>query len=322
MTIPPPPAKGGAVSGVETEFSAPETLPQIGFVQGHRYKRSIKLLYWRGFNFGDLLNIELAKHLGIDVEYASQKYAEAVFVGSMLQQFLSKKCWLRRARYLLRSPVKVWGTGFLYAPKRGEKLFRRLGLHAVRGQKTLEALRELTDRKLESVVLGDPGLLASRLFDASEIKKIYALGIVPHMVDKNSPALAKIKIRNARIIDIQQTPADFLAQVAECENILSSALHGLIAADSLGIPNIRIIISDNIEGGDWKYDDYYSAFGIENHARIDLREIDAFDDIGSIERNYRITPEQIGQISDNLLAVFPYIGVTRSIEQLKKAPRR
>ena len=46
-------------------------------------------------------------------------------------------------------------------------------------------------------------------------------------------------------------------------------MHGLIAADSFCIPNIRIILSDNIIGKDFKYNDYYSVFGIENHNKID-----------------------------------------------------
>ena len=167
-------------------------------------------------------------------------------------------------------------------------------------------MRKITGRKLDNAAIGDPGLLAARLVDIQGVKKKYALGIIPHYVDKNSPLLSKIKIENARLIDIQQNPADFLAKIAECENVISSAMHGLIAADSLGIPNIRMILSDKIVGGDYKYDDYYSAFGIIKHAKIDLRGIPAFDDLDFIRKSYRIRPEMVERICDALSAVFPY----------------
>ena len=82
--------------------------------------------------------------------------------------------------------------------------------------------------------------------------------------------LERIKVKNAKIIDIQQQPLEFLQEIAECRAIISSALHGIIAADSLGIPNIRMICGDKIIGGDWKYNDYYSVFGVEEHNRINL----------------------------------------------------
>jgi hypothetical protein len=45
--------------------------------------------------------------------------------------------------------------------------------------------------------------------------------------------------------------------------VLSSSLHGLIAADALGVPNAWIGLSDALRGGDFKFRDYYGVFGIE-----------------------------------------------------------
>ena len=75
-----------------------------------------------------------------------------------------------------------------------------------------------------------------------------------------------------------------------CICILSSSLHWLIFADSLGIPNRRIVLSDEIIGGDLKFDDYYSVY-YENPEEapeaIDLRKTTVTDEtIDDIIKNY------------------------------------
>jgi pyruvyltransferase len=54
-------------------------------------------------------------------------------------------------------------------------------------------------------------------------------------------------------------PKKFVKQIHECEYILSSSLHGIIIADSYGIPAYHIELSDKIIGGQWKFKDYYES---------------------------------------------------------------
>ena len=49
-------------------------------------------------------------------------------------------------------------------------------------------------------------------------------------------------------------------QLSKCKRVISSSLHDLILADSLVIPNIRIILSNKIYGGNFKFNDYYSSY--------------------------------------------------------------
>jgi hypothetical protein len=258
-------------------------------------------LYFYDFpNFGDMLNVEISKLLGIDIQHAEKEDADAMFIGSLLSGFTNGD------EYLSSRAIKVWGTGFIRPPSTfPEKLRRPLDVYAVRGRATLERLRNITGEKFENVALGDPGLLASRLIDAAKMEKKYKIGIIPHYLDKGSPLIEKIHINNAIVVDIQGNTLDFLSRIAECENVISSSLHGLITADSLKIPNVRMIINE-LKGGDYKFDDYYSAFGIENHLRIDLHAIDEFSDIEFIKENYTITPESIEKICDDLTSAFPY----------------
>ncbi len=269
--------------------------------------RHINLYYFkRVYNFGDMLNENIIDKLfGFQACQTDVPGCDLVAIGSLLQDFITndpEKC-------VSNAPhVHIWGSGFICPAPQGNILLRRqISVHAVRGQLTLKRLRKYTGNKLKHVVLGDPGLLANHLIDVRKIKKKYDLGIIPHYVDKDNPLLDKIDVKNAVVIDIQQNPIDFLKQVAQCKNIISSAMHGLIAADALGIPNVRMVLSDKIIGGDYKYDDYYSAFGIKEHRKIDLAGRTFTDiDVSDIGTDYPITRKQVNKICRKLIKAFPY----------------
>ncbi len=288
---------------------------------GERKAGVLSLLYYmKDLNFGDVINEDLARWFALEtVQYSPATKCEAVFCGSMLGHLLGKKRLRRWLLPWLRPPVKIWGSGFISAPTRkSETLKRRVEVYAVRGYATLERLENLAGRKLTGVAVGDPGLLAGQLVDTGGLQKKYDLGIIPHFIDAGSSLLSKIQVGNSTVIDIQQRPAGFLPRIAECRNIISSAMHGLIAADSLGIPNVRMILSDNIMGGDYKYDDYYSAYGIRHHRRVNLVERDFTDkDLPSIRENYPITRRQVDTICEGLIQAFPYRGVKSGISLFK-----
>jgi len=261
-------------------------------------------------NFGDSLNTDIFYRMfGIDVVESNKKHCDVVAIGSLLEAFVSDIKNLSRTfdKYLC-SRLFVWGTGFIESPKyENEQLLRRMNICAVRGYLTLERLKKITGEPLEKVAVADPGLLVSRLFDTSKIKKKYTLGIIPHYVDEGNPLLNKIRVENTVVLDIKQPPDIFTDRLAECENVMSSAMHGLIAADSLGIPNIRMILSDKVIGGDYKFNDYYSAFGIENHSRINLNQREFSDnDLPGIKENYRTCQKKVVELQDALIASFPY----------------
>lgn len=256
------------------------------------------------YNFGDQLNPALFQHFGIDIKNESWRNTDMVAIGSLMEIFFSNN-----RHKIVKSPVVVWGTGFIKAPSQHKKyLKRRLDVRAVRGYYTLHRLEQFRDVKISpNVVVGDPGLLAGLLLNGKMPKKKYKLGIIPHYVDKDNPLLNKIKVKNSVVLDIATEPTEFMKQIAECENIISSAMHGLIAADSLGIPNIRMVLSNKIVGGNYKYDDYYSAFGIKKHNVINLTRKSFTDaDLKKLRAMYKITPEQVRKKQQELLDSFPY----------------
>jgi len=266
-------------------------------------------------NFGDALSLYIAEKLYGPSEYASKTRCNAVFLGSLLGRFFAasfhkKIRWVLRPFTLALPPAIIWGAGYIEIWGRDKMtLYRKLDVRACRGYLTLARLRREKHAIIaDDVVCADPGLLAGKLIDTSEEKKTYTLGIIPHYVDKSAPILQKIQVNNAIEIDIQLPPDEFMKKVAACEGIISSALHGLVAADSLGIPNIRMVCSDKIAGGDYKYDDYYSAFGMRSHKKINLHEqCFSENDLKDMMDNYPIAIDQVEQLQDALLDVFPWI---------------
>ena len=287
-------------------------------VLGLKIKKRINskhLLYCYYFqaepNFGDLLNISVFKMFGLNIQAENIKNSQIIAIGSLLQTLFRKNLsFIKKLQLKFQKPIIVYGSGFIEDTPLDFYPLRKLEIIAVRGYNSLEKLKNFKNKNIiisKHVEIGDPGLLSKYLVDVSNIEKKYDLGIIPHYVDKKNSLLNKIEVSNSTIIDIQQEPEIFIKQLAECKNVISSAMHGLIAADSLGIPNIRMVVSDKITGGDYKYNDYYSAFGLKQHNVINLSEQTFTDkDVANIALNYNIKQEQVDKICKNLIEKFPF----------------
>ena len=256
--------------------------------------KNINLYYFhKRDNFGDLLNTYIPyKLFNCNINKVSIENTEALFIGSILTSVLTKS---KPVKPLSR--IKIWGTGFIQRPLPNQFLSRGLEVFAVRGKYTKELLEKMTHKKYD-IPLGDPGLLCSKIYSNEGIEKEYDWGIIPHYIDKNNENLKKLQLSNSIILDITEQPEVFLSKLVKCKKVISSAMHGLIAADSYCIPSIRMILSDKIVGGDFKYNDYYSAFDISIHNKIDLRTTNGI--IKDLSIDYQITPEKVQKIQNDL----------------------
>lgn len=208
-------------------------------------------LYWSSSkpNFGDALSpLICARVSGREVVWAPPGRCDVVALGSLMQRF-KEHWWTRR--------VHVWGTGFIEHPPAHAS---RHHYHAVRGRLTQAAISGLK----QEVALGDPGLLAHLLVEdrPAPARRCRVL-VIPHYKDKGNAALAELAARvpGVEVADIFAPATTLLEQIRAAEVVLSSAMHGLIAADSLGVPNAWLKLSDAVRGGDFKFNDYYSVFG-------------------------------------------------------------
>lgn len=197
-------------------------------------------------NVGDALNIDLAKGLfGKDLIMPPgiQYRPHVLMVGSILGQMTKNS--------------QVWGSGVL-----SPEIFRQckgLGqIHALRGQLTRSLVEQHFAVKL-SCPLGDPGLLLPRVYPGQPATVRSGIGIIPHLLDEASPWVAQMIAEGARLVSVRLPPEEFAHALSGCQAVLSSSLHGLILADAYDVPNARFSLPTEIPGGDFKFDDYYSA---------------------------------------------------------------
>ena len=106
------------------------------------------------------------------------------------------------------------------------------------------------------------------------------------------------------LIDPRSGVQNVIDRVAQCECIVASCLHALVIADSLGIPNAWIKIGDRIIGGDFKFRDYYSVFGIDDPHPIRFGRWDNARSLARKLRGYR--RDGVEQIKQRLIDAFPF----------------
>ena len=203
--------------------------------------------YWstKDVNFGDQLTPVLLASYGFTPVRTPPYAARLVGAGSILEHVPTEYTGV------------LLGCGLMSADTSAS--YPRATMLAVRGRLTGERIGAP-----DSCVLGDPGLLASELVPAPTPKR-WTLGLVPHFVDKADPrltALMRSHPDDVTVVDVQRDPRDVIADIAACHSVLSSSLHGLITADSLGIPNRWMVLSDRVKGDGFKFRDYHSALNV------------------------------------------------------------
>lgn len=276
--------------------------------------RVIKLYYFnRIINFGDTLNTLIIPLFSKRrVVFSPVLHSELISIGSLLEhlKLKGKRNFRQRIRYILSlKKVHIWGSGFIKEKTEDQEAFlRKTYVHAVRGELTKNRILEMKKVKYKNIAIGDPGLFVSDLLKGKSIIKKYKLGIIPHYVDSEDPIFVQVQqtVSNSIIINVHDDPLKIIELISQCETVISTAMHGLIAADSFGIPNRWCKVSDKIKGNDYKFFDYYSAYGIKNPKPLDLNKYDFSRDLVSeIKDQYEITIDQVKSIKNNLALSFP-----------------
>lgn len=253
--------------------------------------KPLKCFWWSApckkaiYNFGDLITPLLLNAYGL-IEYAEADKSDGAsvnlaIVGSVLNSFRNNQ------------PLTIIGSGLLWKDTKRFPVDRTL---ALRGKLTKECLGITKD-----IPLGDPGLLVSRVLPMSvDSAAAKPIGILPHWKDYASPRLDAYRNNPRYKIINPRCEVPFAArEICSCSAIIASSLHGLIVADSYGIPNIRLEFgSKQVDTNDFKYRDYYSALGCEERAKKCIYpEAIANTDPARFDTDYQ---KNIPQVQDKL----------------------
>ena len=158
----------------------------------------------------------------------------------------------------------VWGCGLANA--NDPVALDAAEIRAVRGPLTAKIAR--ARGAVISDVVGDPALLLPRWYKP----KIEGgdLGIIPHYVDYKEVQARYGQSDDIVVVDVLQPVETVLDQLALCNRVLSSSLHGLIAAHAYGKPADWVIFSNRIEGDGMKFQDYFLSIGHNVTPPIDM----------------------------------------------------
>lgn len=284
-------------------------------------KKTLNVYYARVPNMGDLLNKLIIEELfGYNVSQHTYLTGEISAIGSGLGQFTLHgnilAQYIQKIVGLLYPNVTIWGTGFISYRDVDTPFYRKnIKFTAIRGELSKRRAEKILRHEI-SVPLGDAGILSSYLLKET-VNKRFKVGIIAHFKEQDEPIFNTLlnNYSDSTFINVKQSPETVIRQIAECECIISSSLHGLIIADSLNIPNIHIVVSNKLLGDGFKFDDYYSAYGIE-HPHINLNK-ENIPTLKWIKENYRITSEMVNQMKKNMIDAFPYKNEDALIYSLK-----
>jgi len=191
-------------------------------------------------NFGDLLTPYILDHFLIPYEYVRQPRRSNILCVGSTAKFANDR-------------TMVLGTGTM---RESDVLNPRADWRFVRGPYTRDIV--LRDGGDCPEIYGDPALLLPLLQPPPETKT-HDIGVVPHYVDYKY-----VKGRYDNVIDVlNKDPLEVARQIASCRKIVSSSLHGIIAAHAYGIPAAWVEFSDLLAGDGIKFAVHFASVGSE-----------------------------------------------------------
>lgn len=228
-----------------------------------RKPRPLPMYWFRAkTNFGDLLSSAVVQKLwNVQPMHVSNRFkGKLLAIGSVVGAAKPNDI--------------VWGSG-LISPKRVDGA--AITFLAVRGPRT----RANIDGDVPEVY-GDPAIVLPLIYKPPQVVRGFRIGLVPHYVDRlkspPDPAVLWIDVQDP---DWRAT----VDRIVSCEMIISSSLHGIVAAEAYGVPAVWVRPQTDIIGGDFKFLDYYESTG-----RFDQQPADFNRGLNYLERSASSPP--------------------------------
>lgn len=232
-------------------------------------------------NFGDLLTPYFLPQWNIVPVLTPARDAALVGVGSLVQHLPED------------FGGTLWGSGLIH--DRTVELPDATTL-ALRGELTRARMGDPA-----VMALGDPGLLIERRVRRQQVR--WDVGVVPHYVHREDERLRELVEQfdgTVTIVDVQQHPAAVAREIARCRVVLTTSLHGLIFADSFGIPAAWLVMPRELYGGDFKFHDHESVVRPARARRLRLEEVESLRQVQSLA--VTADPARVARSCDDLVA--------------------
>lgn len=237
--------------------------------------------WWDGHpNFGDAMTSWLLPAYGILPIHRVASRARLAGVGSVLE-FLPPDF-----------DGAIWGSGLI---RDAEHPLPDAHVLAVRGPLTRERIGAPP-----AVALGDPGILVAR--HVRRPARRWDIGLVPHGHHRTHEGLLALAAAGGvrlRVIDVHQEARSAVREIAACGVIVTTSLHGLVTADSFGIPAVWTTLEPPLDGDDFKFHDYEAALDGSGTRYLGYEPGWTLD--GVVSRARRADAEAVRRMGDGLI---------------------
>lgn len=232
------------------------------------------VVYWGDvpYNFGDILTSNILSHYGYKYSHTNvHERANFFSTGSIAR--LAKKSL-------------VLGSGII---RSGEDLDPTNTWEFVRGPLTRDRVIECGGTCPE--IYADPALLLPKF--CPSVEKKHKVGFVPHYHHQSLANQILASNLSWRWIDVVNTdPLVVAREISSCEKIVSTSLHGLIAAHAYGIPSCHLSLGGKLFGDGSKFKDFYASVELEHNTysqdnlKFTLGKVPDLDPVEKIFRKY------------------------------------
>ena len=213
-----------------------------------RVKRNrVNLDYWReSKNLGDAISPVIVEHLlkekGMTLEMEVDATCHLCAVGSVITAGAQD--------------ATIWGSGILNPKLLYRAKDRRLDIRAVRGPVTRALLMEYGYDV--PAIYGDPAVFMSEVYQPKSRKKTHHYGFVVHKDGSTRLKGIGSSSYSYKFIDIKtEDYARFIDELVSVDCVVSTSLHGVILAETYGVPAILMMPERDF----MKYEDWYEATG-------------------------------------------------------------
>lgn len=161
----------------------------------------------------------------------------------------------------------VWGAGII----KSDAQIANAKILAVRGP--ISYCRVLASGIKMKKIWGDPALLLPYFFSAPKKAQSNKTLVSPHYIDFEKAKDLLSRNENLELVDLKKgNLEEIISEIAGASFVFSSSLHGLIVAHAYGVPAIWVKFTDDLDGDDIKFNDYFLSVGIRLYKPFKFHE--------------------------------------------------